>query len=82
MTDPGSPLSRRQPESSISSRLREEPKSDDTSADEGTPPKGAGWRGKGPPMEIGTGYSSREICDGQTLASRVGGPRGESLPRD
>ena len=38
-------------------RLREEPESDDTSADEGAPPKGTGWRGKGPPMEIGTGYS-------------------------
>ena len=50
-------------------RLREEPESDDTSADEGAPPKGAGWRGKGPPMEIGTGYSSRKICDGQSLAS-------------
>ena len=42
-------------------RLREEPESDDTSADEGAPPKGTGWRGKGPPMEIGTGHMSREI---------------------
>ena len=52
------------------SRLREEPDSSDgSSADEAAPPKTAGWRGTGKPMEVGLGYTSREICDGQGLAS-------------
>ena len=51
-------------------RLREEASSSEgSSADEGAAPKGSGWRGNGPPMVIGTGYTSRELCDGQTLAS-------------
>ena len=52
------------------SRLREEaPSGSDLSADEGVPRKGAGWRGTGGPMMVGVGYVSRELCDGQTLAS-------------
>ena len=51
-------------------RLREEPESeDDTSPDEGAPPKSSGWRGCGAPMVVGVGYTSREFCDGQSLAS-------------
>ena len=51
-------------------RLREEPESEaDTSPDEGAPPKSTGWRGNGAPMVVGVGYTSREFCDGQSLAS-------------
>ena len=51
-------------------RLREEPPSDEgSSADEGAPPSGAVWRGSGRPMMISSGYTSREFCDGQSLAS-------------
>ena len=51
-------------------RLREEPEiEDDTSPDEGAPPKSKGWRGNGAPMVVGVGYTSREFCDGQSLAS-------------
>ena len=32
-------------------------------------PKTAGWRGSGKPVEVGLGYTSRQICDGQLLAS-------------
>ena len=38
-------------------------------ADEGVPPKGSGWRGHAELMDVGVGYISRELCDGQTLAS-------------
>ena len=49
---------------------REEPASDDGStADEDSPPKGAGWQGTGRPMTVGVDYTSREYCDGQALAS-------------
>ena len=52
------------------SRLREEPEiEDELSADEGVPHKGSGWRGQREPMLVGVGYISRELCDGQTLAS-------------
>ena len=52
------------------SRLREEPDSSDgSSADEAAPPKTAGWRGTGKPMDVGLVYTSWEICDGQGLAS-------------
>ena len=37
--------------------------------DEEAPERGAGWMGHGPPMEVGVGYVSRELCDGQSLAS-------------
>ena len=51
-------------------KLREVPEqSDGSSADEGAPERGAGWVGHGPPMEVGVGYVSRELCDGQSLAS-------------
>ena len=50
--------------------LREEPESDEgSSADEGVPEKGAGWTGRGEPMMVGVGYTAREFCDGQSLAS-------------
>ena len=52
------------------SRLREEPDSSDgSSADEAAPRETAGWRGTGKPMEVGLGYTSQEISDGQGLAS-------------
>ena len=52
------------------SRLREEQDSDeDTTADEEAAPAGSGWRGSGEPMQVGTGYTSREYCDGQSLVS-------------
>ena len=51
------------------SRLREEQDSDeDTTADEEAAPAGSEWRGSGKPMQVGTGYTSREYCDGQSLA--------------
>ena len=50
--------------------LREPPESDDdSSADDGAPSKGSGWRGLGAPMLVGAGYTVREVCDGQSLAS-------------
>ena len=50
--------------------LREEPFSDEGStADEGASPAGSGWRGGGRPMMVGAGHTTREICDGQSLAS-------------
>ena len=46
-------------------RLRETLPSDDgSSADEGVPPSGSGWRGTGKPMMIGVEYTTREYCDG------------------
>ena len=52
------------------SRLREEAEmSEGSSADEGVPVKHSGWRGRGSPMEVGIGYTSREVCDGQGLCS-------------
>ena len=50
--------------------LREEPPSDPgSSSDEGAPPGGSGWTGSGTPLLIGAGHTSREYCDGQSLAS-------------
>ena len=49
--------------------LREEPESDDGStADEGAPARGAGWVGTRKPVQIGSGYTRRDTCDGQSLA--------------
>ena len=51
-------------------RLREEPEEDsDSTADEGVPGKRSGHCGVGEPMAVGLGYTSREYCDGQSLAS-------------
>ena len=45
-------------------KLREVPEqSDGSSADEGAPERGAGWVGHGPPIKVGVGYVSRELCD-------------------
>ena len=55
-------------------RVRMEPEpEEESSADENVPEKGAGWKGVGAPMMVGAGYTSREYCDGQTLASPDGG---------
>ena len=66
-------LDQRPPTSSelnLLARQREEVASDEgSSPDEGAPPKGSGWQGTGKPMLVGVGYTSREYCDGQTLAS-------------
>ena len=52
------------------SRLRDEPEcEEESSADEGVPQKGSGWRGEGEPTMVGVGYVPLEFCDGQTLAS-------------
>ena len=49
---------------------RQEPPSDDgSSADDGVPPKDSGWVGHGCPLQVGIGYTSRDYCDGQGLAS-------------
>ena len=59
----------------LMAKLREVPEqSDGSSADEGASERGAGWMGHGPPTEVGVGYVSRELCDGQSLASRVKWP--------
>ena len=50
--------------------LRTEPEEEEgSSPDEGAAPKHSGWRGKGPPLMIGTGYTAREFCDGMSLSS-------------
>ena len=62
------------------SRLREEPDSEEgSSPDEGVPEKGSGHRGIGPPMMVGVGYTQRELCDGQTLASPGRWPPGSRI---
>ena len=51
-------------------KLREEPESDEGSTpDDDAPGKFAGHRGGGEPMKVGVGYTQRELCDGQSLAS-------------
>ena len=51
-------------------KLREEPDSDEGSTpDDDAPGKLAGHRGCGEPMKGGVGYTQRELCDGQSLAS-------------
>ena len=32
-------------------------------------PSGAGWRGASAPLQVGIGYTAREVCDGQSSAS-------------
>ena len=57
-------------ELNLLAKHREEPQSEEgSSADEGVPPKGSGWCSTGEPMSVGIGYTSREYCDGQGLAS-------------
>ena len=65
---------------SFMARLREEPDSDDgSSPDEGVPNMFAGHRGIGEPMQVGVGYTQRDLCDGQTLASPDLWPPGSRL---
>ena len=40
-----------------------------SSADEGVSAKNSGWVGARPPLQVGVGYTSRDCCDGQGLAS-------------
>ena len=40
-----------------------------SSADEGVRKKNTGRAGVGPPLQVGVGYTSRDFCDGQGLAS-------------
>ena len=40
-----------------------------SSTDEGVLEKGAGWSGRGEPKMVGVGYTAREFCGGQSLAS-------------
>ena len=64
--------------------LREEPDSSEgSSADEEAKASGVGWTRTGKPMQIGVGYTVRDFCDGQSLASRGAGlpPRGSTLAR-
>ena len=62
------------------SRFREEPDSEEgSSPDEGVPERGSGHRGIGPPMMVGVGYTQRELCDGQTLASPGRWPPGSRV---
>ena len=57
-------------ELNLLAQLREEQSSDEgSSADEGVPSKGAGWTSSGQPMRVGSGYTARDYCDGQALAS-------------
>ena len=62
------------------SRLREEPDSEEgSSTDEGVPEKGSGHCGIGPPLMVGVGYTQRELCDGQSLASPRRWPPGSRV---
>ena len=55
---------------SFMARLREEPESEEgSSPDEGVHPKMSGHCGKGQLMKVGVGYTQRDFCDGQSLAS-------------
>ena len=50
--------------------LREEHgSSEGSTADEDAAPAGSGWKGSGKPMQVGIGYTVRDFCDGQSLAS-------------
>ena len=61
-------------------RLREEPESGEgSSPDEGVPPKMSGHCGKGQPMKVGVGYTQRDFCDGQSLASSGRWPPGSRV---
>ena len=43
--------------------------SEGSTADEDAGPSGSGWKGSGKPMQVGIGYTVRDFCDGQSLAS-------------
>ena len=66
-------LGQRSPSEKVMSFLAElrcEPESDEGStADEGAPSRGAGCCVRGHPMQVGLGYTARDFCDGQSLAS-------------
>ena len=65
---------------SFMARLREEPESEEgSSPDEGVPPKMSGHCGKGQPMKVGVGYTQRDFCDGQSLASPGRWPPGSRV---
>ena len=49
--------------------LQEQDSSEGSSADEGARLSGAGWTGTGKPVHVGVGYTVRDFCDGQSLAS-------------
>ena len=50
--------------------LRTEPEEEELSSpDEGAQPRNSGWRGNGPALMVGSGYTARELCDGMSLAS-------------
>ena len=52
------------------SELGQEQESDGgLSPDENVPEKGLGWYGRGSPLLVGSSFSVREVCDGQSLAS-------------
>ena len=60
--------------------FREEPDSEEgSSPDEGLLEKGSGHRGIGHPMMVGVGYTQRELCDGQSLASPGRWPPGSRV---
>ena len=50
-----------------------------SSPDEGVPEKGSEHRGIGPPIMVGVGYTQRELCDGQSLASPRRWPPGSRV---
>ena len=50
--------------------LMEEPEADSgLFVDEGAPQAGSGWYCSGKPMMIGSGSTTRQFCDGQSLSS-------------
>ena len=70
----GDDPSSRAPLSSVLNRLAElrceVADEEDSTADEGAPAKDSGWRRcTGPPMQVGSGHVTSEVCDGQSLAS-------------
>ena len=53
----------------LAAHRQELPSDDGSSADDGVPAKNSGWVGQGCPLQVGIGYTSRDYCDGQGLAS-------------
>ena len=50
-------------------RREDADESSDTEADEDAMPKGAGWKGRGPPLQVGRWSRKRPLCDGAGLCS-------------